>query len=138
MIQWDKQYELGIDAIDTQHKKLIDITSTLSDLLVQAKEGDDIYDEMVEIIQQLTDYTIYHFQYEEDLFEKLGYEFKESHIEEHRKLIAEIESLDLKAIDEDQVTYGKKILKFLITWIFKHISGSDFLYRDVFKQHFAS
>lgn len=132
MIQWDSQYEIGIAVIDEQHKQLISITSRLSDLLVNATEGEDIYDAMVDIIQELTDYTVYHFKFEEEWFEKLGYENKEAHVAEHNKLIAEIAALDLRAVDEDQITYGKKILKFLITWVFKHISGSDFLYRELF------
>lgn len=132
MIEWEEKYELGIPVIDEQHKELIRLTSKLSELLTDAVQGDDIFDEMVEIIQAVTAYTVYHFKYEEHLFEKLGYDAKESHIEEHNKLIHEIESLDLRAVDEDQVTYGKKILKFLITWVFKHISGSDFLYRELF------
>lgn len=132
MIQWDSQYEIGIAVIDEQHKQLISITSRLSDLLVNATEGEDIYDSMVDIIQELTDYTVYHFKFEEQWFEKLDYENREVHIAEHNKLIAEIAALDLRAVDEDQITYGKKILKFLITWVFKHISGSDFLYRELF------
>ncbi len=132
MIQWDKQYETGINSIDEQHKALIIITSELSDLLTNAIQGDDIYDEMVHIIKRLTDYTVFHFKYEEDLFHKLNYEFKDAHIIEHNKLIEEVENLDLRAVDEDQVAYGKKILKFLLTWVFKHISGSDFLYKDTF------
>lgn len=132
MIQWDSQYEIGIAVIDEQHKELISITSRLSDLLVNATEGEDIYDEMVDIIKELTDYTVYHFKFEEQWFEKLNYENKAAHVAEHNKLIAEIAALDLRAVDEDQITYGKKILKFLITWVFKHISGSDFLYRELF------
>jgi len=132
MIQWEKQYELGIESIDSQHKKLIEITSNLSVLLTGAVQGDDIYDEMVEIINELSKYTVEHFKFEEGLFDQLGFEFKEKHIEEHNKLISEIEALDLRAVDEDQITYGKKILKFLITWVFKHISGSDVLYKELF------
>lgn len=132
MIQWDSQYEIGIAVIDEQHKELISITSRLSDLLVNATEGEDIYDEMVDLIKELTDYTVYHFKFEEQWFEQLNYENKEAHVAEHNKLIAEIAALDLRAVDEDQITYGKKILKFLITWVFKHISGSDFLYRELF------
>ncbi|GAB6106483.1 bacteriohemerythrin [Fusibacter bizertensis] len=131
MIQWEQQYELGIKSIDDQHKRLIEITSELSVILTNAASGEDIYDQMVEIIQEITDYTVYHFRYEEAIFEKIDFEFKEAHIKEHNDLIAQIEGLDLRAVDEDQITYGKKILKFLITWVFKHISGSDFLYREV-------
>lgn len=132
MINWDKQYETGFASIDDQHKELIRIIGDLSSLLTNVGEGEDIYDEMVTIVESLTSYTIYHFKYEEDLFQKFNYEDKEAHIEEHNKLITQIENLDLRAADEDQVIFGKKILKFLISWLYKHISGTDFLYRDLF------
>ncbi|MBM7561710.1 bacteriohemerythrin [Fusibacter tunisiensis] len=132
MIKWDEKYEIGIQSIDNQHKELIRIAEDLSELLTNAIEGDDIYDEMVRIIGELSDYTVYHFKFEENLFELLNYEFKEAHKKEHDKLISEINALDLRAVDEDQVAYGKKILNFLITWVFKHISGTDFKYRDLF------
>jgi hemerythrin len=135
MIQWDKQYELGIESIDNQHKHLIEITSTLSNLLTSAVEGQDIYDDMLAIIEQLSQYTVFHFKYEEALFEKHGYVDQAQHKIEHNKLISEIEAIDLKTIDEDQITYGKKLLRFLISWVFKHISGSDFLYRDHLIHH---
>lgn len=135
MIRWEMQYELGIKSIDDQHKQLIDITSVFSMLLTSAVEGEDIYDDMVAIVQELTDYTVEHFRYEEMLFEKYNYPDREKHIAEHKNLIEEIERLDLRAADEEQVVYGKKILKFLINWVFKHISGSDFLYRDLLLQN---
>lgn len=134
MIQWDKQYELGIELIDDQHKELIEITSRLSDLLTEAVEGEDVYDGMVSLIEELKAYTIYHFNTEETLFEKFNYASREAHVAEHNKLIEEIENLDLRAVDEDQVVYGKKILKFLISWVFKHISGTDVLYKELFME----
>lgn len=132
MIEWNSHYELGIESIDNQHKELLAIAGKLSSLLTNAVEGDDVYDEMVEIIGDLTDYTKYHFEFEEKIFEALDFEFKTQHVLEHRKLISEIEALDLRALDEDQVSHGKKILNFLIAWVFKHISGSDTLYKDLF------
>ena len=132
MIQWDAKYETGIKTIDDQHKELLRIIGNLSDLLTNAQNGDDIYDEMVSIISALTTYTVYHFKYEEDLFYKFNYALTDIHIEEHVKLVDQIKELDLKNLDEDAIDFGKKILKFLISWLFKHISGSDFLYRDLF------
>ncbi len=130
MITWDKHYELGIQSIDNQHKELVRIAGELSTLLTEAAEEDDIYDEMVRLIEELRDYTTVHFEFEEALFEKHGYPHAEEHALEHSRLIEEINGLDLLAVDEDQVAYGKKILNMLITWVFKHISGSDFKYRD--------
>ena len=132
MIAWESQYELGIKTIDDQHKVLVDIISKISELLTNATEGDDIYDDMMVIVDELTKYTIFHFETEEKYFDSLEYEFTNSHVNEHKKLIDEIQNLDFHQAEEDQVVFGKKILKFLISWLFKHISGTDFLYKEFF------
>lgn len=132
MITWDEKYSIGIETIDNQHKELIALIDKLSDLLTNAVQGQDIYDDMMALIADLRDYTVYHFGYEEKIFESIGYSNTAAHKAEHKKLIEEIENLDVRSLDEDQIVAGKGILKFLITWVFKHISGTDFLYRDEF------
>lgn len=133
MLEWNSQYELGIESIDNQHKELVNIIGRLSDLLVNATAGEDIYDAMVAIIEAVKVYTVEHFAYEEKLFDAFNYEDAERHKAEHNKLIQEIEVLDLRALDDNQIAHGKKILNYLITWVFKHISGSDFMYKACLK-----
>ena len=132
MIEWEEQYELGIKSIDDQHKELVNIINRLASLLVEAKQDVDIYDEVVNVVDALKKYTIYHFKYEENLFDKFSYENSDKHKEEHSKLVNEIIELDLSSFDENQVNHTNDLLKFLITWLFKHISGSDFLYKNLF------
>ena len=68
----------------------------------------------------------------QNLFDKFSYENSDKHKEEHSKLVNEIIELDLSSFDENQVKHTNDLLKFLITWLFKHISGSDFLYKNLF------
>ena len=135
MIEWNEKYELGIDIIDQQHKQLIKISNKLYELLTNATYGSDIYDDIVEVIDEIKEYTVYHFTTEENLLAKYGYFSLDDHILQHKDLISKIEDLNLTNLDEDQVIYGKKILNYLINWIFKHISGTDFLYKEFLKKH---
>lgn len=130
MILWESKYELGIETIDLQHRQLVEMASGLSDLLIGAQDGDDIYDDIMALLDSLTQYTIKHFEYEEMLMDQAGYHALDVHQQEHRKLIEDLQNLDLSMADIDQIAFGKKVLKFLITWVFKHISGTDFLYKD--------
>lgn len=131
MLSWEQRYEIGIPSIDSQHKMLITLANDLSELLTNAVDGEDVYDRMVVIITALFGYTKDHFAHEEFLLQSVGYPELDAHKEEHSKFIAQLEALDLRALDDDQVAHGKKILNFLITWIFKHISDSDFSYQNV-------
>jgi hypothetical protein len=53
MISWETQYELGIKSIDDQHKELVNIINKMAALLIEAKQGVDIYDEVVAVIGDL-------------------------------------------------------------------------------------
>ena len=61
--EWNEVYELGISEIDLQHKKLIDISNDLFDVVTKGDENFKI--SMSKILKNLTDYTVYHFTSEE-------------------------------------------------------------------------
>jgi hemerythrin len=129
MFEWDDKNSLGIKIIDDQHKRLFEIGSSLYELLSTRGE-EDIFDEIVEIIERLKTYTVFHFETEEDLLEKYNYEHVQSHIDKHTKFVDTLNDIDLKSLDDDQKSHGMKLLKFIIDWIFKHIHSEDFMYRD--------
>lgn len=131
MFDWTDAYSLGVPSIDEQHQKLVAMGKELQ-ILVETRGGDDIYDELVAMIEGLTDYTRYHFDYEEDLMAKNGFEELENHKQQHREFVDKLESIDFNAVDEDQETYAKELLKTVSVWIFKHIVGTDAKYKALF------
>ncbi len=95
MFLWKKEFELGIDSIDEQHKKLLEIGNRINDLLCSHDDGDDNYDEIYTVIEELKDYTVYHFKTEENLFIKYKYPEYSIHKKEHDDFIAYVESVNL-------------------------------------------
>ena len=71
MIYWKKEYELGLVDVDKQHKYLIDVAVEAYELL-KNKLAVDKYDKIVRILQELRDYTIFHFEYEENFMKKIS------------------------------------------------------------------
>ena len=130
MFYWKQEFELGIPSIDEQHKRLLDIGNRINELLTNHDDTDDNYDEIHTVIQELKDYTVYHFKTEEDLFLKYGYPEYKEHKREHDDFIAYIESVNLEAIDENQKQFLKGLLMKLVQWVFKHIITTDFMYKD--------
>ncbi len=130
MFDWKKEFELGIDSIDTQHQKLLEIGNRISALLVQHEDGDDNYDDIMEVLDELTNYTIYHFKVEEDYFLKYNYPDYEKHKAEHDAFIDYLHSIDLKTVEEEQKAFLKELLKKIVNWVFNHIITTDFLYKD--------
>ena len=135
MFEWKKEFELGIDTIDKQHQRLLEIGNRISELLVSHVEGDDDYDDIMEVLDELTNYTIYHFKVEEDYFLKHNYPEYEKHKKEHDAFIDYLHSIDLRAVEEEQKAFLKELLKKIVNWVFNHIITTDFLYKDFMISH---
>jgi len=130
MFNWTKELELGIESIDDQHKKLLLIGNKINDLLAVHSDGDDNYDEILEVIEELKEYTVYHFKTEEDIFQKYNYPEYNQHKKEHDAFIEYLNSVDYNTIDDDQRVFLKELLKKVVQWVINHIITTDYMYKD--------
>lgn len=135
MFEWKKEFELGIESIDDQHKHLLDIGNRISELISNHDETSDNYDDIINVIGELKDYTVYHFSNEEKLFRQYNYVDYENHKKEHDDFIAYIDSVDFNSIEIDQIKFMKNLLKKVVNWVFNHIITTDFLYKDFLIGH---
>ena len=124
MLQWKEEYEVGVAEIDEQHQKLIDIANRVYELM-RNELALDKYDQIVEILQELKEYTVYHFHFEEGLMQKAKYKKRFSHKILHQNFLAKVEAVDLAALDENQEEYLVKIMDFIANWLIDHIVGED-------------
>ncbi|MCX7903409.1 MAG: bacteriohemerythrin [Caloramator sp.] len=124
MIKWREDYSLGVENIDQQHKHLIEIANRVYDAHKNQFYVDK-YDKIVEILKELKDYTIYHFDEEEKFMKEIGYEGYFMHKIEHQKFIEKIQAIDLEKIDEDQDKYLLDIFNFIADWLVNHILEED-------------
>lgn len=124
MIPWKEEYEIGIQMIDEQHKRLFEIGNTVYELL-ENYILDDKYDKIVKIISELKEYTKYHFNTEEQLMIKIKYPKYFRQKVAHDDFIAKIEEIDLQDVDENQEKYIREILLFVFDWILEHIVKQD-------------
>jgi hemerythrin len=124
MIQWKESYRLGVDEIDDQHKKLFEIANRAYELLKNDFVTDK-YDRIVSIIEELKEYTVYHFSFEENYMDSIKYRKLLSHKVIHDDFIAKINEVDLDNVDENQDEYLMGILDFVVEWIEQHILGTD-------------
>lgn len=130
MFVWKKEFELGIPSIDAQHKELFEVANKIHVLLKEEDFGQDYFDEIMDIIDELRDYTREHFKAEEFLFEKYNYPDSEEHSKEHEAFIAFLSEVDYSEIDHEQKEFLEKLLREIASWIMKHIISSDFMYKD--------
>lgn len=130
LFEWKEAYNTGISDIDTQHKRLFELGSQIFHL-VNLKDGFDHYDDIVAIIDDLKEYTIYHFSFEEEYMKSKNFDNFDNHKILHDNLIDKISNIDLKDIDNKQSTVLIQLLDFIATWIGNHILKEDFKYKDL-------
>ncbi|GBG56671.1 bacteriohemerythrin [Sporomusaceae bacterium FL31] len=124
MITWKADYSTGIAQIDDQHKKLLEIAGNALALLKNDLYVDK-YDEIIAILEELKNYTVYHFDSEEAYMLSIGYKKFLSHKVEHVAFMDKINSIDLNAIDHNQDQSILSILDFVVSWIDDHILKKD-------------
>lgn len=121
--KWLPAYSVRIDAIDEQHRELVNILNRLF-VAVSRREGDKV---IAGILDALVGYTRTHFALEEQLMRLAKYPALAEHQEEHRRLLEKLDALCQKHMLEDKPIYFE-MLAFLKTWLREHIQGEDTKY----------
>jgi hemerythrin len=119
-IDWTPDYDLGIEEIDRQHRRLVEVVNRLHDAMEQgcpkaAMQG---------VVCDLVTYTEIHFRYEEQLMNRLGYRGRDAHVLEHRKLSAELNEFEL-ALAGGRLCVSLELMEFLKAWLPGHVGQAD-------------
>ena len=129
MIKWKDDFSCNIAEIDHQHKKLFEIGGRIY-YAASINDGYDHYDEIMGIVHELVEYTVYHFKYEEDLLLKHGYSEFEAHKIEHDFFIKKVRKIAGKDFESSQYDTILELVNFVSNWIAEHILKSDFAYKS--------
>lgn len=124
MYEMKEEYKIGVELIDEQHKKLFELADKAY-MLLKDDFALDKYDKIVHIIEELKEYTIFHFKSEEEYMQSINYKRLFSQKVEHAEFIKKIEAIDLRHLDENQDEGLVKILNFLNDWLTEHILKTD-------------
>ena len=121
---WKEEYSIGMAEIDEQHKVLFELVNRVQELLSDEFIIDK-YDGIIEIINELKAYTIYHFKAEEEYMLTIGHKKFFSQKVSHKDFLDKMDSIDLTQIDNDQNKYLNEILYFVCDWLVTHILEED-------------
>ena len=124
-LEWDKNYSVGIKAMDNHHKKLFAIINELHNGMSSGYTDEVLH----KILSELTDYTNYHFTEEEKLMSIYDYPELSRHKEEHGKLIETLQELTQQFDERNgELMIIMKMQNFLRGWLTNHIIGLDMKY----------
>ena len=77
------------------------------------------------ILEELKDYTIYHFQDEEKYMLSIGYSGIEAQKCAHQVFVDRLNEINLDEVDENQQEYLEELVGFLRGWLINHILKMD-------------
>ncbi len=117
---WDNQFSLNVKKIDEQHKHLFDLLNKLHDVVVEGAEQSLL----AHILDELIEYTVYHFGTEEKLFAEHQYPEYTMHKREHDDLTRQVVKFQ-RTFREGSATISFELLDFLRRWLTKHTLGTD-------------
>jgi len=128
-INWKETYDIGFRKIDEQHLKLIDIINELHEAHTKGT-GQMI---LGEILDRLVDYTIYHFDTEEELFKQYEYPKAKEHLVEHKEFTDQVTEF-LNDSKTGNLILTLKTMDYLKDWTITHILGTDKEFGDFVRE----
>ena len=119
---WDRHFETGLEAVDSQHHALVDLINRFGELITQS----DVASADIEgLFVELTRYAGQHFREEEDMMVTVGIDRRhvDRHMQQHSQFLREV--MQMHADLDGRQRHSEALLKFLTYWLAYHILGVD-------------
>ena len=117
-LKWSRELDTGVEIIDEQHKRIVQYINELYD----AENAED-EQKVGEVIDELVDYTISHFSFEESLMEQANYPFLSPHKKVHGLFINRVSKFVERYNSGEDV--AGELISMLQKWLINHIRNED-------------
>ena len=115
LLVWQAELDTGIDVIDQQHHRIVALINQLAEATTR--------DDQAAVLEELVDYTLSHFAFEEELMEESGYTFGPAHKRVHEMFVRRVSEYCMRFDAGEDITGELKGM--LARWLFNHIRGDD-------------
>ena len=118
LVSWTADLSVGIEAIDDQHKRIVDFINDLHEASLSGNR------EIVgRIIDELMEYTVSHFSFEEAMMERAGYRLLRPHKKVHEQFTRRVTEFRHRFKLREDV--ASEMQETLIKWLMNHIKNED-------------
>ncbi|MDH4286894.1 MAG: bacteriohemerythrin [Gallionella sp.] len=117
-IEWTDDLNTGVDAIDNQHKEIVDYINRLENAINQENRL-----AVGEVLDKLLEYTLSHFAFEESMQEEAKYEHAKQHKAIHEMFSKRVARYKERHAAGDDI--AKELHSMLCTWLLHHIKRDD-------------
>jgi len=121
---WHKNFETGIEEIDKQHKKLVEILNILAAHL--ANRANPI--SLNKVFEELASYAVFHFKTEEGIWKKYllaSDSWFSEHEKTHQEFFEQVVMLKNQSPQDSLDAVIHKVVGFLTHWLAYHILDAD-------------
>lgn len=129
-LPWSPSYSVGVMKIDEQHQRLVETINKLCSALNKGQENYILDD----ILNELAQYALHHFETEEEYFREFNYSKAEEHIAQHHEFRKKLLSLQ-EAKKEGKEMASSDTITFLGDWFANHVLKFDMDYVSCFHEH---
>lgn len=130
-IVWTDDLNTGISEIDNQHRRIL---KYINELYSASQAGDR--GAVGGVVEDMVDYTLSHFAFEESLMEEAGYPLSKPHKRVHEVLTKRVADLHLRHKAGDDV--ARDLHSLLSRWLVSHIKSDDAAYSRQVRMHLES
>lgn len=127
-VRWSPEYAVDVALFDEHHKRLF----ALVDHLFQALKAGTAQNELLGILDELAEYTQYHFTAEEKAMRHFDYPGCELQERSHAELLTRVQELR-RDMASGKSMVAVDVMEFLRDWLTRHIKGCDKLYAEFFR-----
>ena len=121
LFEWDNEYSVGSDLMDSHHKQLF---SLINEMHTQMKVGADEED-IKKTINELIEYTIFHFTEEEKKMAAEGYSGLEAQKRAHKTFTDKMKEYQTIAESGMAIFVVSEMSKLAVEWLKEHILVMD-------------
>ena len=119
LVAWSKKFEVGIEALDTQHGLLIDAINQIWHCIVFQAEQERVHD----LLNRLETLFVAHFTREEAYMTAIDYPHFLAHKRMHRHFAKRLSDEKEAVLNGGGLTLS--LLQFLKEWLLDHIQNAD-------------
>jgi len=123
---WKKEYEVGIELIDTQHQRLFEYAGVMAGILGKDQSDEEFRAQIKEALRFLKMYCLDHFKDEESYHAQISVENYKEHKKLHVELVKDVLEYEERVVksdfDHDEI---ENFLGFVADWLINHVAGAD-------------
>ena len=120
LMKWDKSLSVGVEELDEQHKKLIEMIN-------EAYEAIQKHDAhlVADLLTKMRDYAQLHFATEEEYLREAHFPELQQHKFYHKKFTTDVDAFQEKQFEKTNLS---QIFVYLSRWLTQHIMEEDMKY----------